>query len=514
MTTLLCLLLGVVGNEPPLILIRGATLYDGNAKSGTVGDVAIQGEKIVGVGKIRLAQRPDRIIDGRGMVLAPGFIDLHTHSDRSLTQPSTSTNLNYLFQGVTTVVTGNCGSGPTDVAKYFSQMEKVGQGCNVIHLMPHNSARRAAMGNANREPGAEELEKMKALIDKGMKEGAWGMSTGLIYNPGTYAKTEEILALAKVVAKHRGLYASHIRNEGLAVLAAVEEAIQIGRKSGAPVHISHLKASGHRSWGKSADTIALIQKARRDGLRITADQYPYAASSTSLNATLIPTRFREGSRKDLIARLDDPESGPRARQGIEENLKNRRGGIGLRIARYAPQPQWQGKFLPAIAKQQKKNIVDLVVEIERNGGASIVNFGMSEEDVRLIMKQDFVATASDGSSRLPSDTFPHPRSYGCFPRKIAHYALREKAITLEHALRSANGLPSDILQLPNRGYLKVGYYADLVLFDPKKLKDTATFDDPHQYAVGVETVIVNGKIVIENGRYNGNRPGKVLRHHP
>jgi N-acyl-D-aspartate/D-glutamate deacylase len=493
------------------LVIRGATLYDGSGESGRKGDVAIRGDRIVAVGSFAVAGKA-RVLDGNGLIVAPGFIDLHTHSDVPLTRAATKANLCYLFQGVTTVVTGNCGAGPVDVADYFRKLEKGGVGSNVIHQVPHNDVRRKIMGNANRIPTARELKQMEALVEQGMKDGAWGLSTGLIYNPGTYARTGEIIALAKVAARNGGFYASHIRNEGTGVLAAIEEALTIGREAKLPVHISHLKASGRKAWGKAADEIALIQEARARGQKATADQYPYTASSTSLSATLVPPQFREGTSSDFLARLEDADEGPRIRRAIEANLNDREGGKALRIARYIPKPAWNGKSIDLLAAAEKKTPLEIVLEIERHGGAQIVNFGMSEEDVRLIMKQPFVATASDGSSQAFGNTVPHPRSYGCFARKIGRYAIAEKIITLEHAIRSASGLPADILKLSQRGYLKPGYFADLVVFDPKSFIDRATFEKPHQYATGVRYLLVNGKLAIDEGKYTGALAGRVLRH--
>ncbi len=493
-------------------LLRGATIYDGSGKPPVKGDLLIRGERIVALGMVQVEGKPV-VIDARGLIVAPGFIDLHTHSDDAMTQTKTRANLNYLTQGVTTVVTGNCGAGPIDVAAYFKKMEDTGIGSNVVHLVPHNAVRRKAMGNVNRPPTAQELHRMEALVDQGMKDGAYGMSTGLIYNPGTYSKTDELIALARVVSRHGGLYASHIRNEGTGVLAATEEALTIGREARVPVHISHMKASGQKAWGKSADQIAMVLRARKEGQVVTADQYPYIASSTSLSATLIPTRFREGSAKDFLERLKDPEQEKLIRRGIEANLQDKDGGARIRLASYKPNPQWSGKTLAELARTEKKNVVDLVLEIERNGGAGIVNFGMSEEDVRQIMKQTFVATASDGSARVPDEvSVPHPRSYGCFPRKIGRYALQDQVISLEHAIRSASGLPADILRLPERGYLRKGYHADVVVFDPHKFRDVATFEMPHQYSTGVRYLFVNGQLAIKEGVFTKIYAGKVLRH--
>jgi N-acyl-D-aspartate/D-glutamate deacylase len=513
MPLMLALLAGANPAVEADFILHNAILYDGSGKAGIPGDVAIMGEKIVAVGKFEVAGKP-RMIDATGLIVAPGFIDLHTHSDYPLAEPATRANLCYLMQGVTTVVTGNCGAGPVDVAAYYKKLEKNGIGSNVIHQVPHNDVRRQAMGNVNRPPTADELMKMEALVDQGMKDGAWGLSTGLIYNPGTYSQTEELIALAKIAARHGGFYASHIRGEGVDVLTSLDEAITIGRKAKLPVHISHLKASGRKAWGKAADEISLIEKARKDGVMVTADQYPYVASSTSLAATVVPPRFREGAEKEYQARFDDKEKGPLLRQAIAEEIEACRSGQAIRIARYNPKPAWQGKDLAAIAKQENKPVLDIVLDIEKNGGAQIVHFSMSDEDVRLIMKQPFVATASDGSSQDPkSNTIPHPRSYGCFARKIGYFAIEEKLIPIEQAIRSATGLPADILRLPQRGYLKKDYYADIVVLDPKTFRDKATFDNPHQLATGVRFLFVNGKLVIEDGKYQGVLAGIALRHH-
>jgi N-acyl-D-amino-acid deacylase len=514
LTVLAQLLLLAAADTGPVqadVVIRGATLYDGSDRAAKPGDLAIRGERIVAVGSFRVAGHP-RVIDGKGLIVAPGFIDLHTHSDRTLLQPATKANVSYLLQGVTTVVTGNCGTGPADVAAYLRKLEANGVGSNVIHLIPHNDVRQAVMGNANRVPTADEMKRLELLVDRGMKEGAWGLSTGLYYNPGAYAKTEELIALAKVAARHGGFYASHMRDEGTGVLSSIQEVLTIGREAKLPVHISHLKAFGPKAWGKAADEIGLIQQARAEGLAVTADQYPYTASSTALAAELIPPQFREGNSREYFARFDDREQGPRLRQAIASRISDLQAGPNIRIGRYVPKPAWQGKSLQAIADQEKKDLVDIVVDIERHGGAHIVNFSMSEEDMRLIMRQPFVATASDGASMAPDQTVPHPRSYGCFARKIGRLAIEEKLIPLELAIHSATGLPADILRLPERGYLKPGYYADVVVFDPETYRDRATFDKPHQFASGVRYLFVNGKLAVKEGKQTGALAGKALRH--
>ena len=460
-------------------------------------------------------------MNAEGLVICPGFIDLHTHCDPGLTGKTGRLNKNYVTQGCTTVVTGNCGSGPLDVAAYFKALEAGGVGTNVIHLAPHNSIRERVMGNANRPPTAAELTKMEELVDKAMKDGTWGLATGLIYNPGTYAKTEEIIALAKVAAKHGGMYASHIRNESGALLDAIEEAITIGHESGCRVHVSHIKASGKAAWGTSGRAVGLIETARKKGQEVTADQYPYIASSTNLRATVVPSKYREGTNKEFVARLDDPNIGPKMKADIEKSL-GVEGAKRIQIARCTHNPKWQGKNIAAIAEDEKKEPIDIVLEIERNGGAQVVNFGMSEDDVRVYMKQPWVATASDGGVQTPGPTVPHPRSYGTFPRKIGFYAIEEKIIPVEAAIRSSTGLPADILKLKDRGYLKPGYFADVVVFDPKTFRDTATFDKPHQYAAGVKWVLVNGVAEIADGTYKEvarrpaccGTPGNELRQTP
>jgi N-acyl-D-aspartate/D-glutamate deacylase len=512
--TVLALLAFVAAAEPVYadIVLKGGTVYDGSGKPGVIGDVAIKGDRIVAVGTITTAGNP-KVIDCTGLVVAPGFIDLHTHSDNGAIQANpTRQNLSYLTQGVTTIVTGNCGSGPTDVAGFYSQIEKNGIGSNVAHLVPHNSVRDKVMGNVNRPPTADELKSMQKLVNQGMRDGAWGLSIGLIYNPGTYAKTDEIVALAKVAAEHHGIYASHIRHEEVGLLDAIQEAITIGKEAGLPAHVSHIKCSSRRMWGKSGDAIALIEAARAAGQVVTADQYPYTASSTSLRAMVVPTQYREGSSQQFRDRLADPDIGPKIRRAIERELAERDGGKSMRVCSCSSHPAYAGKDLAAIAAEQKKPAVDIVLEIEKGGGAQMVSFGMSEEDVRIFMRKPWVATASDGTSKIPDRSVPHPRSYGTFPRKIGLYSIKEEVLPLEQAIRSCSGLPADIIHLPERGYLKAGDFADAVVFDPKTFHDSATYDKPHQFAVGVQWLYVNGKAAIADGKPTAALAGRPLRH--
>jgi N-acyl-D-amino-acid deacylase len=349
---------------------------------------------------------------------------------------------------------------------------------------------------------------MLELAQRAMRDGAWGMSTGLIYVPGTYAKTDELVALSRVVHKYGGIYASHIRGEGRELFDAVEEALTIGRESGAKVHVSHFKASGVPSWGSLRVAAKMIQDARDAGQVVTADQYPYTASSTSLEATLFPAWSREGGSDALKKRLADPDLAERIRGEVARRVYP---GQRIQIARYTPRPEWVGKSLDEIAEAEGRDVVDVAIDIQRQGGAGIVNFGMHEDDVRMAMQLPWVATASDGSAQIPTATQPHPRSFGTFTRKLGRYAIREKVLPLEQAVRSASGLPADILELTDRGYLRPDQAADLVVFDPAELLDRATFDEPFRYSTGIRYVLVDGVPAIFEGSPTGALAGKALR---
>ena len=492
------------------LLLTGGTIYDGTGSEGATGDVAFQGEKIVAVGQFQVG-KVDRTVDCRGLVIAPGFIDLHTHSDRSITKPKTRDNLNYLTQGCTTVVTGNCGGGPIDVGEFLKKVDQTGAGTNIIHLVPQGSLRGKVMKSENRAPTPEELDQMKQLVDRAMRDGAWGMSTGLIYVPGIFAQTDELVELAKVVSSHGGLYVSHIRDESDKLIEAVDEAIRIGRRANLPVHISHFKVCGVPNWGLVRDAVRLIEEARREGVTVTADQYPYVATSTSLVDTLMRATEIPGGRENLFKRMDaDPALEQKVRKVIARRLKDTRKTVIASAKKY---PQFVGKSLEQIAGEQERDVIDLVLEIQRNGGASVVNFTISEEDARYVMTLPWVATASDGAVRLPDPkACPHPRNFGTFPRKVGHYARREKVLSLAQAIRSCTGLPADILGLADRGYLRPGAYADVVVFDPETLIDQATFEEPNQYSTGVKYLFVAGKLTLEEGKPSQTLYGRALRH--
>lgn len=493
------------------LVIENGMIYDGTGASPIKGFVLVKDGKIVAVGQ-GTPPPAKRRIDASNLIVAPGFIDLHTHSDSGVVASATRGCVNYLLQGCTTSVTGNCGMGPIDVQKFYTQIDSAGAGTNVAHLLPQGQLRQEVIGAVDRKTTPEELDEMRRLARKAMEDGAWGMSTGLIYTPSTYATTEELIEIAKVIGAGGGIYASHIRGDEGGLLGSVKEAIRIGQEAKLPTHISHFKVKGTPNWGTLRLAIELIENARVAGNRVTADQYPYVASSTSLAATIFPPWSLSGGTKQLIARLEDPESGARIRDEVSKSLEIKEDGKQIVIALYRPRPDWTGKHLREIAETEKTTPLVIAETIMRNGGAQIVNFAMSEEDVRLAMTYSWVATASDGSVKLPGSDQPHPRSYGTFPRKIGHYSVREQVIPLEQAIRSATGLPADILGMTDRGYLKAGLAADITIFDAEKIIDNATFDNPHQYATGIQYVFVNGVPAVHQGTPTGALAGRALRH--
>lgn len=494
------------------IVLQGGTLFIGDGQPGIRGDLAIKDGRIVGVGKFEVG-KVKQIIDCQGLIVCPGFIDLHNHSDSSVLASSTRAVMNYVTQGCTTIVTGNCGSGPIEVAPYYDKIDQLGAGVNVAHLLPQGELRDKVVGKDQRPATEAELEQMRSLARQAMLDGAWGMTSGLIYVPSSYADTNELTKIAEIVAEHGGIYASHIRGEGTDLLDAVSEALKIGQQAKLPVHISHFKSSGKDSWGLVRTAVELIKSQRDAGQVITADQYPYTASSTSLAATVIPAWARSGGTEATLKRFEDnaPEA-ESIRAAIQKKLDLTDAGHRIQIAYFKPRPEWAGLRLDEIATAEGLSPLEMVLNIERQGGASIVNHSINEEDVRFVMTLPWVATASDGSSRIPSDEVPHPRSYGTFPRKLGRYAVQEGVVELSQAIRSCSGLPADILGLSDRGYLRTDYAADVVVWKQDQFIDTATFVAPHSYATGIDYLFVNGVPAIANGRATGALAGKALRH--
>lgn len=510
---LLCGLSQAAGAEESPVtadwLLRGGTIYDGTGAEAKTGDVALRNGQIVAVGRFSLAQ-VTRVVDCTGLVIAPGFIDLHTHCDPVGT-PEVRRNRNYLTQGCTTVVTGNCGSGPIDVAAYLARIDREGAGTNVIVLIGHGSLRQTIMGGGNRTPNADELQRMREKLEQGLREGAWGMSSGLIYTPGMFAKTDELIELSKVVARYQGFYATHLRNEASQLLPSVREALTIGRAAGLPVHLSHLKAVGPINWGAVRQAAALVEEARAAGQTVTADQYPYVATSTHLTAVLFPATEIPGGLKDFARRMEtDAQYLQAVRHVVGQRLKD---NPRIVIAECRKHPEWIGKSLDQIASERNTDLVDAACHVRAEEDVSIVRFVLSEDDVRYGMTLPWVATASDGFTLLPTpNRRPHPRSFGTFPRKIGRYAQREKTLSVVQAIRSATGLPADILRLSDRGYLRPGCVADVVVFDPATFIDRATFEDPQQYSPGVRWLWLAGQAAIADGQPAEPLYGRGLRH--
>jgi N-acyl-D-aspartate/D-glutamate deacylase len=500
----------VIASAEPLkvdVLLKGGTIIDGTDKAPIQGDVAVRGDRIVAVGDVADVDA-GRTIDCKGLVICPGFIDLHNHSDGSILAPESRDAACYLTQGCTTLVTGNCGGGRADIGKYYDEIDEHGAGVNIAQLVPHGAVRDKVMGKVRRAPSEDELKQMQKLAEEGMQQGAWGMSTGLQYVPGAYADTDELVAVASVVGKQGGIYASHIRDESDELMESIEEVIEISRRADLPCHVSHLKSSKVRNWGKMRAATEAIEKARQSGLTITADQYPYTASSTSIMAMLLPDEEREGGEQAAADRLKSPSEETRLRPIIANGLEERG---ALMVASFAPKPQWVGKLISDIAKEEGREQVDVAVELLRDGKAQGVNFGMDEADVRYAMTMPWVATASDGSAKIDDGTRPHPRSFGTFSRKIGRYAIKDKVLSLPAAIRSASGLPAEIIGMTDRGVVRENLVADLVVFDPNEFEDLATYEKPFERSKGVRWLFVNGQVAIDDGEVQKTLAGRALR---
>ncbi len=514
LTLLLLLPFSVLAQQPSCdILIRNGKIIDGTGNNWFYGDVAVKGGKIIGVGR-SLNFSAAKTIDASGLVVAPGFIDVHTHLEGDESKEPLAQS--FIYDGVTTCITGNCGSSNTDIGKYLNWIDSLKLSINVASLIGHNDVRKAIMGRANRDASANEQQRMDSLVEKAMQSGAVGLSTGLIYIPGTYSKTPEIVSLAKMAAKYKGVYATHMRDEGDSVVNAINEALTIGREAGIPVEISHFKLSGQQNWGRSVQTIALVKAAREEGIEVTIDQYPYTASSTSIS-TLIPDEILADGQDSIKARLQRPEIKKYVINEMLRKLKKRK----LKhfsyavVAYYSADTTYNGKSIEEInlAKGNKHTVkaeAETVIDIMMNGGAGAVFHGMGEEDVKRIMQYPFNMFASDASIRVFNAGMPHPRGYGTNARVLGKYVREEKVLTLEEAIRRMTSLPAQKFQLHDRGLLREGYAADVVIFDPQTVTDAATFQKPHAYSKGFHFVIVNGILTVENEKHNGARAGKPL----
>jgi N-acyl-D-aspartate/D-glutamate deacylase len=489
------------------LLIMHGKVVDGSGSKARVADVGIQGDRIVFIGNAAKSKvTATRTIDATGLVVAPGFIDSHTHTMEDLSDPKRNANENYLMQGVTTVVTGNDGGSAVSIKSTLDKWERQGIGTNAILLAGHGTIRGQVLGQSDAQPSPDQLEQMKRLMVEAMDDGAFGMSTGLYYAPGSYAKTEEVIELAKVVAAKRGIYDTHMRSEsaaGIGLLGSIKETIRIGREGRLPVHISHLKALGPDSWNQSKQAIRLIEQARKQGIAASACQYPYTASGTSLQAALVPRWAEVGGRAELLKRIEDPLVRPRLLTEMAENLKGRGGAESLLIVS-ARDRQLVGKRLKAIGEEMKRTPVEAALEIIKSGSAGVASFNMNERDIERFMKQEFVMTCSDGSTG-------HPRKYGTFPRKLREYVYREKIISLRFAVRHSSALTAETFRIPERGVLRVGYFADAIIFDEKTVSDRSTYEQPEVLAVGMRYVIVNGKVAVAEGKPTGVLAGRPLR---
>jgi N-acyl-D-amino-acid deacylase len=483
------------------VLILNGRLLDGTGNPWLRADIGIEGDRITAVGRLS-GQSAARVIDAADRVVAPGFIDAHSHAIEGLLRRELRQGQPIIAQGVTTIVGNPDGGGPVDLAAQRERLERGRTGPNVALLIGHGSVRREVMGAAHRDPSPEELERMRGLVARAMADGAFGLSSGLFYAPASYAKTEEVIALASVAATSGGVYTSHIRDEAnytVGLLASIDEVIRIAAEARTIGIVSHMKALGPATWGLSSTMIDRIERARARGVRVFADQYPYEASSTSLRAALFPSGAPSSplSSGDLTI--------------LKENLRRRGGPKAIVIAFFRPDPSLEGKNLAEIAASTNRDPVTVAVDLISRGDASIVSFNMSEEDIERIMRQPWTMTSSDGGLVLMGAGRPHPRNNGAFARKLARYVRDRRTVTLEFAVRSMTSLPANVFAIKDRGVIREGAWADIAVFDPSAVQDRATYTDPHRLAAGMACVLVNGQVVVENGKFTAGLPGVVLR---
>jgi N-acyl-D-aspartate/D-glutamate deacylase len=498
---------GVVWAQQVDLVLRHGLVVDGSGAAGRATDVGISGDRVVFVGPMG-KRTAKRVIDATGLVVAPGFIDPHTHTAGDLSDPVRSRNEAYLMQGVTTVATGNDGASPLDIGATYAKWTAQGIGTNAALFIGQGSVRHEAMGgDFDAKPTDAQMARMKQLVEKAMQDGAIGISTGLYYSPGSFSTTEEVIELSKVAAAHGGIYDTHMRDESsytIGLLASVKETIQIGREAGMPVMISHIKALGADVWGQSKDVIALIDAARAEGVKVTASEYPYDASGTSVSAALVPRWAEAGGRGALRKNLTDPAVHEKLVKEMEENMR-RRGGAETLLMTSSRDKSIAGKNLAQIAQERKVSPIDAAIAIVLNGDSDVASFNMKESDIVAFMKEPWVMTCSDGSDG-------HPRKYGTFPKKYHEYVEEKHVLTLEQMVRSSTSLTAETLQLKERGLLKAGYFADVVVFDPKTFRDLSTYEGPRNLATGVKYLAVNGTLAIDGGQLTTVHAGRVLKH--
>lgn len=497
------------------ILITDARIVDGSGNPWYRADIGIRGQKIVDIGRHLPRQAAFRI-DASQLTVTPGFIDVHTHCDREIRQYPTVDN--YVLQGVTTLIGGNCGGHPYPLDELFAELEKVGMSVNFGCLVGHNTIRRKVMGLRMEAPTPDDLAEMKALIDQEMRAGALGFSTGLAYLPGVYSTTEELVELASAVAPYGGIYASHIRDQGKKISEAIREAIEVGERNGIPVVISHVKLAEDSVWGEIGRIRGPVEEARRRGVEVFCDQYPYTATSSGFTSSL-PSWCFEGGRERFLQRLKDPQAYARIKAYVIERrlttARNRDVLASIFVSRSKQKPEWEGKTLKEILISQDSppdvsHGADLIIEIEKTGGAQGVFFQMDEKDVEDLMRLPYTMHASDGAVQVRGRGVPHPRSYGTFPRVIRRYVRESGVLSCADAVRKMTSLPAQVFRLKNRGMIREGMFADITIFDHETFGDTATFREPHRFSQGLRYVIVNGRLVVREGVHTGERPGMVL----
>ncbi len=502
--------------QPPFdLLLRNGRIVDGTGTPWFRGDIAVQGDTIVLIAPAIDAPAA-RAIDVGGRVIAPGFIDIHTHARRGIFEVPTAPN--YVRQGVTTLFEGPDGSSPLPLAPFLQKLEALQKSVNIGSFIGQGSIRSAVIGNVDRKATAEEIRKMEALVERGMRDGAFGLSTGLFYVPGTFTPTDEVVALARVAARFGGIHKSHQRDDAAKVLDSVRETIEIGEKGGLPTQVTHHKVIGRANWGRASDTLRLIDEARARGVDVTSDQYPYIASSTSIQAALLPAWALEGGREAIAARLKDPATRAKMAAGAVAMIRDERGGgdpKNVQLASCGFDAALAGRTLADVTRQRGmeptiENAAEATLWIVEQGGCQGIFHAMSDDDVQRILRHPATMIASDGEVPILGRASPHPRSYGTFARVLAVYVREKKTITLEEAVRKMTSFPAARLGLADRGVLRPGMKADITVFDPSTVRDMATFEKPHQYADGFTHVVVNGQVVFESGEMTAARPGRVL----
>ncbi len=507
-----------VAQAPPYdLVLRNGRIVDGSGSPWYRGDVAIRGDTIARVAP-SIADSAARIIDAAGQVIAPGFVDIHSHAREGIFEAPAAEN--YIRQGVTTIIEGPDGSSPLPIAEFLAKLDALPKTVNIGTMVGQGSVRAAVIGLADRRPTPGELDKMRSLVEQGMKDGAFGLSSGLFYVPGTFTPTDEVIELAKVAARHGGIYISHMRDEASRVSESVKETIAIGERGGLPTQVTHHKIIGTGNWGKSVDTLQLVDEARKRGVDATIDQYPYTASSTNIAAALLPAWAQEGGRAKVLARLKDSGVRSDIKAEIVRSIQNERGGgdpKNVVLARCEWDESLSGKNLADVTRMRGMdvtlaNAAEAVMWIVERGNCSGIFHAIAEEDLRRILRHPATMIASDGGIPIFGRANPHPRNYGTFARVLAVYVRDLKIITLEDAVRKMSSFPAQRLGLTDRGLIRPGMKADIAMFDPARVRDAATFDKPHQYAEGMSTVIVNGKIVLDGGSMLPVRPGRVLHH--